>query len=623
VAAGRLGDIRHVRAVYLQDWITDPQFPLVWRLQRERAGSGALGDIGAHIVDLAQFVTGSPITGVSGLTETFVKQRPLPEASSGLSATGGESLGEVTVDDAALFLARFGNGALATFEATRFAAGRKNAMRIEVNGSKGSLAFDFESMNELSFYDHTEDGESAGFRRVLVTEPGHPYLEAWWPPATSSATSTPSPTRCTTSSRRSAAGRTRRRRSPTVAGAARARGGRAQRRRPQLLDLHRQRREDGAPMTRPVTLFTGQWADLPFEEMCRLASEWGYDGLELACWGDHFEVDKASRDDGYVDRVRETSPKSRPQGVDDLQPPGGPGRLRRPDRRAGTRASCRRGSGATGPEGVRQRAGRRDGRHGQGAAKLGVRTVVGLHRLEDLEDRGDVPAGAADDGRRRLPGLRRPLEPDPRRLRRGRRALRPRGAPERDRVRLLDDRSARWRRSGTARPSGSNWDPSHFVWQDLDPVGFLWDFRDRIYHVDCKDAKRQVGNGRNGRMGSHLAWADPRRGWDFVSTGHGDVPWEACFRMLNTIGYDGPISVEWEDAGMDRLVGRPRRWSSSGGWPSTRRRRPSTRRSARGTSPRLTRVRLNRRRGPEVPPEVSAAMARGERVSSARRPAAR
>ncbi len=104
---------------------------------------------------------------------------------------------------------------------------------------------------------------------------------------------------------------------------------------------------------------------------------------------------------------------------------------------------------------------------------------------------------------------------------------------------------------------GLNWDPSHFVWQDLDPVGFMWDFKDRIYHVDCKDAKKQVGNGRNGRLGSHLPWADPRRGWDFVSTGHGDVPWEQCFRMLNTIGYDGPISIEWEDAGMDRLVGAP------------------------------------------------------------------
>jgi len=108
------------------------------------------------------------------------------------------------------------------------------------------------------------------------------------------------------------------------------------------------------------------------------------------------------------------------------------------------------------------------------------------------------------------------------------------------------------------RPAfGLNWDPSHFVWQDLDPVGFLWDFRDRIYHVDCKDARRQVGNGRNGRMGSHLPWADPRRGWDFVSTGRGDVPWEQSFRMLNTIGYEGPISVEWEDAGMDRLIGAP------------------------------------------------------------------
>jgi len=104
---------------------------------------------------------------------------------------------------------------------------------------------------------------------------------------------------------------------------------------------------------------------------------------------------------------------------------------------------------------------------------------------------------------------------------------------------------------------GFNWDPSHMMWQNIDPVAFIGDFADRIYHVDCKDTKKQVGNGRNGRLGSHLAWADPRRGWDFVSTGHGDVPWEAAFRMLNTIGYDGPISIEWEDAGMDRLRGAP------------------------------------------------------------------
>jgi predicted dehydrogenase len=182
VEQGRIGDIRHVRAVYLQDWIVDPEFPLVWRLQKDKAGSGALGDIGAHIVDMAQFVTGDRLTGVSALTETFVKERPLPEASSGLSASGSSERGEVTVDDTALFIGRFGGGAVASFEATRFATGRKNAIRLEINGSAGSLAFDFESMNELSFYDGTEDPATAGFRRIYVTESTHPYVGAWWPP---------------------------------------------------------------------------------------------------------------------------------------------------------------------------------------------------------------------------------------------------------------------------------------------------------------------------------------------------------------------------------------------------------------------------------------------------------
>jgi predicted dehydrogenase len=182
VADGRLGTIRHVRAQYLQDWIVDPSFPLVWRLQKDRAGSGALGDIGAHIIDLAQFVAGSSIAGVTGLTETFVRERPLPRQTSGLAASGGAGTGEVTVDDAALFLARFDSGALGSFEATRFAAGRKNALRLEVNGSDGSIAFDFEAMNELQFHDHTEDSETAGFRRILVTESSHPYAHAWWPP---------------------------------------------------------------------------------------------------------------------------------------------------------------------------------------------------------------------------------------------------------------------------------------------------------------------------------------------------------------------------------------------------------------------------------------------------------
>jgi predicted dehydrogenase len=182
VADGRIGTVRHVRAQYLQDWIVDPEFPLVWRLRAEDAGSGALGDIGAHIVDLTQYVTGQRLTGISATLETFVKRRPLPSASSGLSASGGTEVGDVTVDDAAVFFGRLDGGALASYEATRFATGRKNAIRVEVNGSAGSLAFDLERLNELEFYDGTRDAADEGFRRILVTEPTHPYLAAWWPP---------------------------------------------------------------------------------------------------------------------------------------------------------------------------------------------------------------------------------------------------------------------------------------------------------------------------------------------------------------------------------------------------------------------------------------------------------
>jgi predicted dehydrogenase len=173
VAHGRIGEIRHVRAKYLQDWIVDPQFPLVWRLQKDRAGSGALGDIGAHIIDVTQFVTGQSITAVSAMTETFVKKRPHP---------GTTTLGEVTVDDAALFLVRLDGGAVGTYEATRFATGHKNGLSIELNGSLGSVVFDFERMNELQFHDATVPAAEAGFTRILVTEPTHPYLEGWWPP---------------------------------------------------------------------------------------------------------------------------------------------------------------------------------------------------------------------------------------------------------------------------------------------------------------------------------------------------------------------------------------------------------------------------------------------------------
>ncbi|MEU5888988.1 Gfo/Idh/MocA family oxidoreductase [Streptomyces sp. NPDC047461] len=183
IAEGRLGTLRHVRVSYLQDWLVDPDFPLTWRLQREHAGSGALGDLGAHIVDLAQYLVGEPLIGVSAQMATFVKERPrLDGASSGLSASGGPQRAPVTVDDAAVFTGRLVSGALATFEASRMASGRKNALRLEINGEHGSLAFDLERLNELSFHDHREPAATAGFRRIVVTEAEHPYLEGWWPP---------------------------------------------------------------------------------------------------------------------------------------------------------------------------------------------------------------------------------------------------------------------------------------------------------------------------------------------------------------------------------------------------------------------------------------------------------
>ncbi|WP_402466322.1 Gfo/Idh/MocA family protein [Isoptericola aurantiacus] len=183
VADGRIGQVRHVRAQYLQDWLSDPTSPLTWRLDKDKAGSGALGDIGAHIVDLTQFITGEQVVGVTGMLETFVTERPLATASAGLSATGGDRTGPVTVDDAACFLARMSGGGLGVFEATRYAQGRKNAIRIEINGSKGSLAFDFEDMNVLHLYDAEESGRTAGFRRIVVTEADHhAYVAAWWPP---------------------------------------------------------------------------------------------------------------------------------------------------------------------------------------------------------------------------------------------------------------------------------------------------------------------------------------------------------------------------------------------------------------------------------------------------------
>src|SRR5690554_996537 len=173
IQEGRLGEIRHFRGTYLQDWIVDPEFPLVWRLRREIAGSGALGDLASHTIDLARFLVGE-IREVGGLLQTFIHERPLPDRPN--------QKGEVTVDDAALALVRFENGAVGSIEATRMAPGRKNHNRFEINGSEGSLAFDLERMNELELFLRGDSPETQGFRTIFATDPVHPYVDAWWPP---------------------------------------------------------------------------------------------------------------------------------------------------------------------------------------------------------------------------------------------------------------------------------------------------------------------------------------------------------------------------------------------------------------------------------------------------------
>jgi predicted dehydrogenase len=181
VREGRIGEIRQVRAAYLQDWLSDAEGPMTWRLDKAKAGSGSLGDIGAHAVDAVQFITDQTLDSVSGVLETLVKERPLLGEQVGLGGKASDERGQVTVDDVALFLGRLSGGALGTFEATRYALGRKNALRLEFNGSKGSIAFDLERMNELEFYDGTDAAGEQGFRRILVTEPEHPFVGKWWP----------------------------------------------------------------------------------------------------------------------------------------------------------------------------------------------------------------------------------------------------------------------------------------------------------------------------------------------------------------------------------------------------------------------------------------------------------
>ncbi|MGZ0712414.1 sugar phosphate isomerase/epimerase family protein (plasmid) [Coraliomargarita sp. W4R53] len=308
-------------------------------------------------------------------------------------------------------------------------------------------------------------------------------------------------------------------------------------------------------MTRPITLFTGQWADLPFEEVARLAGEWGYDGLEIACWGDHLDPSRWD-DDEYVASRLEILERNGLKVWTIANHLTGQAVCDDPidERHHAIVADHVWGDGD--PEGVRQRAAEEIKNTARMAAKLGVKIVTGFTgssiwkyvAMFPPASEEMVDAGYQDFADRWNPildvfdevGVRFAHEVHPSEI----------AYDYWTTTRTLEA-------IGHREAFGLNWDPSHMVWQQLDPVSFLWDFQDRIIHVHCKDTKMRLENGRNGRLSSHLPWADPRRGWDFISTGHGDVPWESAFRMLNAIGYDGPLSVEWEDAGMDRLVGAP------------------------------------------------------------------
>ncbi|MDP9882807.1 sugar phosphate isomerase/epimerase [Sinomonas atrocyanea] len=308
-------------------------------------------------------------------------------------------------------------------------------------------------------------------------------------------------------------------------------------------------------MPRPFTLFTGQWADLKLEEVAELAAGWGYDGLEIAVSGEHLDASRWD-DQAYIDErlgilarhglgLYAISNHLKGQAVCDDPIDF---------RHQGIVGSAVWGDGD--PEGVRRRAAEDLKDTARLAKALGVKTVVGFTGSSIWQYVAmfpPVPAAVIDAGYQDFADRWNPI------------------------LDVFDECGVRFahevhpseiaydyvstQRALEAighRPAfGLNWDPSHMMWQGLDPVAFITDFPDRIYHVDCKDTRMRMGNGRAGILSSHLPWGDPRRGWDFVSAGRGDVPWEDCFRALTAIGYDGPISIEWEDAGMDRLVGAP------------------------------------------------------------------
>src|SRR3954468_3645945 len=305
-------------------------------------------------------------------------------------------------------------------------------------------------------------------------------------------------------------------------------------------------------MARPVTLFTGQWADLPLEQLAPRASQWGFDGLELATWGDHFEVDRAVSEDGYVDGIREILSRNELQvfaigahlvGQAVCDPIDA--------RHQGILPPDVWGDGD--PEGVRERAAERMKDTARAAARLGVSVVTGFtgsstwHLLYSFppNDFSVVDRGYEEFAERWGPiidvfdqeGVRFALEVHPTEI-------------AYDFVTTQRALEAVGRRDGF----GINFDPSHFAHQFLDSAAFVEEFADRIYHVHVKDSKVRL-NGRRSILGSHLNFGEGERGWDFVSPGHGDVDFEQLFRALNRIGYSGPLSIEWEDSGMNREAG--------------------------------------------------------------------
>lgn len=305
-------------------------------------------------------------------------------------------------------------------------------------------------------------------------------------------------------------------------------------------------------MARPVTLFTGQWADLRLEELCQKAKDFGYDGLELACWGDHFEVDKALAEDDYCQKKRDLLDKHDLKLFSISNHLVGQGVLDNIDERhKSILPEYVWGDGD--PAGVNNRCIEEMKNTARAAQKLGVSVVNGFtgssiwHLIYDFPP---TPPSMIDAGFDLLAerwnpildvfqecGVKFALEVHPTEI-------------------AFDLYSAEraLKALGHREEFGFNFDPSHLIWQGVDPVEFIRAFPDRIYHVHMKDAKVTL-NGRTGILTSHLPWGDPRRGWDFRSVGRGGVRFEEIIRALNAIGYDGPLSVEWEDINMNRDAG--------------------------------------------------------------------